>query len=167
MSNVDVLTASKFRPFKIEGERPTGFLSDKSGNVNYRVRYDTINKRTYNDLMITGHGVTAYYASYTLPSYPSMKYQVYAVGVNDFQAGAFSQNIVAKAYSRSGNVTNYITLQSLAHAVPLSTAAGAFNERLLGEFTNPVFGGIEFQLTATATNPLVLDYLRIVPVPVP
>jgi uncharacterized surface protein with fasciclin (FAS1) repeats len=167
MSNVDVPTAYKFREFRIEGEKPTGFQTDKSGNVNYRVRYDTINKRTYNDLMVSGHGISGYYSYYTLPAYPSMKYQVYALGVNDFQATAFSQNIVVKSYVRSGNVTTYNTLTTLAHAVPLSTAAGAFNEKLLGEFTTPAFAGIEFQLTAATTNPLVLDYLRIVPVPFP
>jgi hypothetical protein len=49
--------------------------------------------------------------------------------------------------------------------VPLSTASGAFNEKLLGEFISPGYGTIEIQLTASGTSPLVLDYLRIVPVP--
>jgi uncharacterized surface protein with fasciclin (FAS1) repeats len=161
MSNVNVLTVNKFRPFKVEGERPNGFLSDKSGNVNYRYRYDTINKRYYFDLMITGHGVTAYHAYYTLRSLPSMKYQVYGLGVNDFQGTTFSQNIVIKSVT---GIT-YTTLTTLAHAVPLSTASGAFNEKLLGEFISPGYGTIEIQLTASGTSPLVLDYLRIVPVP--
>ena len=59
----------------------------------------------------------------------------------------------------------YTTLATLAHAVPLSTAAGAFNEKLLGEFISPIYSNIEIQLTASGTLPLVLDYLRIVPVP--
>jgi uncharacterized surface protein with fasciclin (FAS1) repeats len=164
MKNVDVLSAGKFRQFNIEGERPNGFQSDKTGNTNYRLRYDTINKRNYSDIMITGHGVTSYYAAYSLGTQPSMKYQVYALGVNDFQSGAFTQNIVVKAITGPTTTT---TLATLAHAVPLSTAAGAFNEKLLGEFTSTSFGSIEIQLTASGTNPLVLDYLRIVPVPVP
>jgi uncharacterized surface protein with fasciclin (FAS1) repeats len=163
MSKVDVLTANKFKQVYIEGEKQSGFHSDKSGNTNYRIRYDTINKRYYADIMITGHGVSAYYTYYYLGAYPSMKYQVYALGVNDFQATTFNQNIVVKAVS---GVT-YTTLATLPHAVPLSTAAGAFNERLLGEFTSPSYGNIEIQLTASGTLPLVLDYLRIVPVPVP
>ncbi|WP_207510626.1 fasciclin domain-containing protein [Longitalea luteola] len=161
MSNINVLTVDKFRQRIIEGEFPSGYHSDKTGNTNKRIRYDTINKRTYADLMITGHGVSAYYAFYRLNNSPSMKYQVYALGVNDFQAGTFNQNIVVKSL----NEGTYTTLATLAHAVPLSTAAGAFNEKLLGEFTAPGYGTIEVQLTASGTNPLVLDYLRFVPVP--
>ena len=161
MSKVNVLTVNKFKQATVQGEYPSGYLSDKSGNTNVRARYDTINKRPYVDLMITGHGVTSYYSYYTLREYPSMKYQVYGLGVNDFQSTAFSQNIVVKIVS--GNV--YTTLATLAHAVPLSNAAGAFTEKLLGEFTSPGFGTLEIQLTASGTGPLVLDYLRIVPVP--
>lgn len=161
MSNVDVLTAGKFPQVYVQGEYPAGFMADKSGNTNYRVRYDSINKRTYSDIMITGHGITSYYAYYRLRDYPSMKYQVYGLGVNDFQSGAFSQNIVVKSLSNGV----YTTLGTLAHAVPLSTAAGAFNEKLLGEFTAASYGTLEIQLTASGTGPLVLDYLRIVPVP--
>jgi len=80
MSKVDVPTANKFRPFFIQGETPSGFLSDKSGNISYRVKYDTTTKRTYRDIMISGHGVTGYYAYYRLSDYPAMKYQVYGLG---------------------------------------------------------------------------------------
>lgn len=161
MKNVDVLTASKFKQFFIQGETPDGFLSDKSGNVSRRIKYDSTNKRTYNDIMISGHGVTSYYAFYRPGDMPSMKYQVYGLGVNDFQSGAFSENIVVKA----GIGTASTTLATLAYAVPLSTTAGAYTEKLLGEFTTTGYGPIEIQLTASGTNPLVLDYLRIVPVP--
>jgi len=165
MSNVNVLTADKFKQIRVEGERPNGFQSDKSGSVNYRTRYDTINKKYYNDIMISGHGVTAYYAYYSLGTLPTMKYQVYGLGVNDFQSTAFSQSIVVKSVSGSGSSAVYTTLSTLAHAVPLSTASGAFTEKLLGEFTTSTLLPIEIQLTASGTSPLVLDYLRLVPVP--
>jgi len=161
MSNIDVPTAAKFPQVLVQGENPSGFLSDKSGNTSYRVKYDTLNKRAYSDIMISGHGVTSYYAYYRLRDYPSMKFQVYGLGVNDFQSAAFSQNIVVKSFNNGV----YTTLATLAHAVPLSTAAGAYTEKLLGEFTNTSYGTLEIQLTASGTNPLVLDYLRIVPVP--
>lgn len=161
MSDVNVLTADKFKQVTVEGEFPTGFHSDKTGNTNRRIRYDSINKRTYADLMISGHGVSAYYAFYRLNNTASMKYQVYGLGVNDFQGGSFNQNIVVKSLEDGV----YTTLATLPYAVPLSTAAGAFDEKLLGEFTTQGFGTIEVQLTASGTGPLVLDYLRIVPVP--
>jgi hypothetical protein len=93
---------------------------------------------------------------------PTMKYKVYALGVNDFQGGTFAQTIVPKFLAAPNT---YITLASLNHNVPLHTAAGAYNEVLLGEFTMSNYGVLEIQLTSTAMNPLVLDYLRLVPVP--
>jgi Fasciclin domain len=159
MSRVDVPTKNKFLPITIQGESPSGFLSDKTGNTNYRVRFSPATGLTFNDIMISGHAVTTYYSFYRTNDVPSVKYQVYALGTNDFQAGAFSQTIVAWH-------TGLAAAQgSLTHAVPLSTAAGAYNEIYLGDITNTRFGTIDWRLTSTATNPLVLDYLRLVPVP--
>lgn len=161
MSKIDVPTASKFREIFVQGENPSGFLIDRTGNTSYRAKLNPVTGAVFNDIMISGHGVTTYYAFYRLNETPSIKYRVYALGVNDFQAAAFSQTIVTKYLA--GGV--YTTLSSLNHAVPLSTAAGAYNEILLGEFTSTAYGTLEIQLTSTATNPLVLDYLRLVPVP--
>ena len=162
MSKIDVPTASKFGEIVIQGENPSGFLSDKTGNTSYRVRLNPVTNTWFGDIMISGHGVTTYYAYYRLNDIPSVKYRVYALGVNDFQTGAFAQTIVAKSLTLPNT---YTTLASLTHNVPLSTTAGAYSELLLGEFTPANFGVLEIQLTSTATNPLVLDYLRLVPVP--
>jgi uncharacterized surface protein with fasciclin (FAS1) repeats len=168
LNNIDVLTADKFRPFFIQGESPSGFLADKRSNTSYRIKYDTTNKRTYSDIMISGHGVNGYYSYYRIFQCPSMKYKVYALGVNDFQPGAFTENIVIKSITTNNNAPVFTTLNTLPFAVPLSTAAGAYTEKELGEFTCPIYSTLEFQLTATTKdNPLVLDYLRIVPVPFP
>jgi uncharacterized surface protein with fasciclin (FAS1) repeats len=161
MSNIDVLTASKFKEIRIEGENPSGFERDRTSNTNYRVRLHPVTGQVFRDIMISGHGVTAYYAYYRLTEMPSIKYRVYGFGVNDFQTGAFTQNIVVKSLNLPAT---YTTLATLAHPVPLNTAVGAYDEKLLGEFTVNNFGILEIQLTSTATNPLVLDYLRLVPV---
>ena len=168
LNNIDVLTANKFRPFYIQGESPSGFQTEKRSNTSYRIKYDTTNKRTYSDIMISGHGVNGYYAYYRIADYPSMKYEVYGLGVNDFQSGAFNENIIINTFTIVNDVKYYTVLTTLPYAVPLSTAAGAYTEKKLGEFTNPRYGTLEFQLSATTKdNPLVLDYLRIVPVPFP
>ncbi len=162
MSRIDVPTVNKFKDVVVEGESPSGFFSDKTGNTNYRVRQNPVTGAIFNDILISGHGVTSYYAFYRLNDVPSIKYKVYASAINDFQAAAFAQTIVVKSLVLPAT---YTTLVSLNHNVPLSTAAGAYNEILLGEFTPTSFGTLEIQLTSTATNPLVLDYLRLVPVP--
>ncbi len=158
-SKLDVPTKNKFLPITLQGEFPSGFLSDKTGNTNYRLRLNPATGINFNDIMITGHAVTTYYSFYRTTETPSIKYQVYILGTNDFQAAAFSQTII-------GWHTGLAVAQgTLTHAVPLHTATGAYNEMYLGDITISRFGTVEWRLTATATNPIVMDYMRLVPVP--
>jgi uncharacterized surface protein with fasciclin (FAS1) repeats len=161
LSRLDFPTPSKFRNYQIEGENPSGFLSDKRSNTNYRVRLNPVTNTVFNDIYITGHGVTNYFAFYRVSEVPSMKYKVYGFAINDFQTGALTQSIVVKY----NGTTPATTLISLPYAVPLASAVGAYNEVYLGEFTTTSFGTIELQLTSTTTGPIVLDYLRLVPQP--
>lgn len=160
MSKMDVPTKNKFIPIVLQGEEPTGFLrDDKRGNTNYRVRLNPVTGVSFSDIMISGHGVTTFYSFNRVSEMPSMKFQVWALGTNDFQAGAFSQTINAwhtGLAAQQGVVT---------HAVPLYTAVGAYNEMYLGDITISRFGTVDWRITCTATNPIVLDYVRLVPVP--
>jgi Fasciclin domain len=162
LSNVNVRTVDKFKQLTIQGENPSGFLIDRTANTNYRVRLNPVTNQNFNDILVTGHGVTTFYSYYRLNEMPSMKYRVFGFGVNDFQTGALTQNIVPKYLSPAGV---YSTLATLLHTVPLNTAAGAYNELLIGEFTSTNYGTLEIQLTGVTTGPIVLDYLRIVPLP--
>jgi hypothetical protein len=177
LSSSAITTASKFQQVRIEAENQSGFSrTDKTGNINYRVRRNPVTGQNYNDLYVsatnvTGTGVIGFYSYYTLSEMPSMKYNVYAAGVNDFQTGAVLQNISANYLVSSTPTPVYTLLSGFAHNVPLSSVAGAYNEVLLGQFTSTLYGTLEMRLiqanaTAVATNtPSVLDYLRIVPVP--
>lgn len=194
-------TYAKFQPIKVEGENPTGFSSDKTGNTNFlRIRRNTFTGQNFTDMLITGHGITGYYSFYRFNEMPSMKYNVYAVAVNDFQTAAVFQSIVPVYYAPSFNVSpssnGYIyisnatypgtaftalpvvstqlpaTTTQLSYAVPLSTTTGAFNEVFLGTFTSTLYGTLDLRVTSggatlgsSGTGPIVLDYLRIVPVP--
>lgn len=159
LSKLDVPTKNKFLPITIQGEFPSGFLSDKTSNTNYRVRLSPATGLNFSDILVSGHGVTTYYAFYRVNEMPSMKFQVYALGTNDFQAAAFSQTL---------NVWNTglgALSGTLTHAVPLFTAVGAYNEMYLGDITITRFGTIDWRLTSVTTGPIVLDYIRLVPVP--
>ena len=162
LSLVDVPTAAKFKQIIVEGERPNGFVVDRISNTQYRVRQNPVTGEIYNDLLVTGHGYTSFYSYYQLNEIPSIKYKVYASAVNDFQTTAFSQSIVVRHVAPPAAAT---TLATLNYAVPLRSTAGAYNEVLLGEFIVPAYGMLEIQLTASGTNPIVLNYLRLVPVP--
>jgi uncharacterized surface protein with fasciclin (FAS1) repeats len=160
MSKLDVPTKNKFLPIILEGEFPTGFLqNDKTSFIHYRLRQNPVTVTNFSDIYISGHGVTTFYAFYRTSDLPSVKYQVYAKATNDFQTAAFSQTINA------WNTSLAALTGTLTHAVPLYTAAGAYNEVYLGDITNTRFGTVDWRITAVTTGPILMDYLRLVPVP--
>jgi hypothetical protein len=162
LTTLDINTKAKFKEITIEGENPSGFRELRTSNTSYRVRFNPVTNKDLMDILVSGHGISAYYSYYRRYEMPSMKYRVYGFAVNDFQNGNFTENIVAKFLEPP---STYTTLATLPYAVPQYTAAGAYNERLLGEITLANYGTLEIQLTSTGTNPIVLDYLRLVPVP--
>jgi uncharacterized surface protein with fasciclin (FAS1) repeats len=167
LSKLDIKTNDKFKTIIVQGESPNGFLSNKSGNTFYRLRTNPLNNQQYADLMISGHGTTGYYSYYDLAETPSITYKVYALAQNDFQAAAFSENVVVKYLTAPAPVQ----LANLLYAIPAATNNGvinatAYNEVLLGNLVVTNYGTIQIQLTAnTSSTPMVLDYLRLVPQP--
>jgi len=160
MSKLDVSTKGKFLPITLEGENPSGFLqNDKTAFIHYRVRLNPVTGLNFNDIYIVGHAVTTFYSFYRTNETPSIKYQVYAKATNDFQTAAFSQTINA------WNTGLGALVGTLNHAVPLYTAPGAYNEIYLGDITNTRFGTIDWRATSVTTGPILLDYIRLVPVP--
>jgi hypothetical protein len=159
MSRMDVPTVNKYLPIVFQGEDPSGFLQyDKSGNISYRIRKNPITLVDYSDILITGHGVTTFYAYYRQNETPSIKYQVYAKATNDF-SGAFTQTI--NAYHQGlGAVQG-----TLPYVVPLFTAAGAYDEKNLGTVTITRYGTVDWRVTSITTGNILLDYLRLVPLP--
>ncbi|MFM2326153.1 MAG: hypothetical protein RIR31_355 [Bacteroidota bacterium] len=160
MSKLDVPTKNKFLPIIMEGENPSGFLNnDKRGNTNYRLRLNPVTGLNFNDILISGHAVTTFYSFYRTNETATLKYQVYAKATNEFQTAAFSQTI--NAWNTSlGALTGTLT-----HAVPLFSAVGAYDEKYIGDITNTRFGTVEWRITAVTTGPILLDYIRLVPVP--
>lgn len=181
LSSSDITTQSKFPDIIFQGEDPDGFSrTDKRGNTHYRVRVNPVTGESFSDLLVTGHGTTGFYAYYRLNEAPSMTYKVYALAVNDFQTANVFQSITVNYFTPPStySLIQTVPLQlptnknQFSYAVPLYTAAGAYNEVLLGEFTTNLYGILEFRLVSggttlgsSGTAPIVLDYLRIVPVP--
>jgi hypothetical protein len=181
LSSSAITVASKFPPIVFQGEEPDGFSrTDKRGNTFYRIKTNPVTGLNFSDLLVTGHGVTGFYAYYRLNEAPSMKYNVYGVAVNDFQTAAVFQSVSVNYLVPPSTYTTVpvssvqlpaVTTQ-FAWAVPLNTATGAYNEVLLGTFTTNQYGILEFRLISggttlgsSGTAPIVMDYLRLVPVP--
>lgn len=160
MSKLDVATKNKFLPITLEGENPSGFLqNDKTAFIHYRLRLNPVTSTNFNDIYIVGHGVTTFYSFYRTNELPSIKYQVYAKATNDFQTAAFNQTI--NAWNTSlGALTGTLT-----HAVPLFSAVGGYDEKYLGDITNTRFGTVDWRATSVTTGLILLDYIRLVPVP--
>jgi hypothetical protein len=85
-----------------------------------------------------------------------MKYKAYWVALNDFQSASFSQKLGIGTPTSSS--LNYVTV-----------TPNNYNEVYLGEFTLSSYqSALDVYMTANnkskaAENPLVCDYIRIVP----
>ena len=188
LSSSAITTASKFPPIIFQGENPTGFSqNDKRSSTHYRVRVNPVTGEQYTDMLVSGvgglgtlHGVTNFYAFYRYNEAPSMKYNVYALAVNDFQTAAVFQSVSVNYLTPPSTFTvlpvSSVLLPAIttqfAYPVPASTLPGAYTEVLLGTFTSNMFGILDFRLISggttlgsTGAGSIVLDYLRIVPVP--
>ena len=163
LSLVDVYTKNKFLARTIEGESPSGFFSDKTGNTNYRIRPNPVTNQNYSDIFITGHGVTDYYAYYRLNDMPSMKYNVYARAVNDFQTQAVFQSINAFLFVAPSTFTQMTcvpvfiptaprTPAQLWYPVP-SVKGGVAPLPAMYSFTAPSFAAV----AAATPNPVYAE----------
>jgi hypothetical protein len=110
----------------------------------------------YKDVLVLNHGVALFNIRYDLPEIPSIKYKAYWVAVNDFQTVTFTQKLgIGTAASTTFPYTT-VDLNKL-------------NEIYIGEFSVPKYAPI-FNIflvaansTTAAANPLVCDYIKLVP----
>ncbi len=153
MNKVDFKKEEKFKPMVVEGEDVFSRLSTTSSTATFiRERFNPISNVKYRDIGVVGHGVTNYWLSYRLQGVPAMKYKVYWVAANDNVPTATVNQRLAM-----GTLTS-ATFPFVA--VPLNN----FQEVLLGEYTTTSFGTLDMYLIANATNSLILDYIKLVPV---
>jgi len=156
MSKVEVAPQEKFKAITIQGESPSGTSHDRRGNTFYRDRTNALTGLAYRDMLVSGHGVALFNIRYRLNEMPSMKYKAYWVAVNDFQTATFTQRL---APGFAGNtVFPYTTV-----------AVNNQAEVLIGEFTISSYQSVYdiflvgANSTTAAANPLVCDYIRLVP----
>lgn len=156
MNALPVVPAEKFKTITIQAENYSGTSHDRRGNTLFRDRINSLTGLPFRDVLVSGHGVALFNIRYRLNEMPSMKYKAYWVAVNDFQTGTFTQRLAPG--DASSTVFPYTTVAVNNHA-----------EVLIGEFTISAFQPayniflVGANNTTAATNPLVCDYIKLVP----
>lgn len=162
MSAIPFRLKDKVPTFKIEGELPFGFRSDKSGNTFYRLKLDD-KGIPYRDIEVYNHAVSEYYIDYIRSGVPLVKYKVYARAIagaqGDSQTASFTQRYFI--YNTTSLAYTLFATQTVA---PLT-----YSEVYLGDYTPQQYGLLNLRLTSAAStaqnvNTLILDYLRFEPI---
>ena len=156
MNKMDVQPASKFKTIVVEAENYAATSNDRRSSTYFRDRFNTLTGLDYKDVLVLNHGVALFNIRYDLPEIPSIKYKAYWVAVNDFQTVTFTQKLgIGTAASTTFPYTT-VDLNKL-------------NEIYIGEFSVPKYAPI-FNIflvaansTTAAANPLVCDYIKLVP----
>jgi len=158
MTKVDVAPASKLKSFFIEGENYSGTSADRRSNTYFRDRFNPLTGKNFRDVLVSGHGLALFNIRYQVNQANSVKYRAYWVAVNDFQTAAYSQRLALDS--------------STATALPYTNVAlNDYNEIYIGEVTvlryKPSMSVylVAANSTTAAVNPLVCDYIKLVPVP--
>ncbi len=156
MNRINVQPASKLKTIRIEGENYNSTSHDRRGNTYFRDRFNAITGMDFRDMLVLNHGVALFNVRYQVQEVPSIKYKAYWVAVNDFQTATYSQRLAP----------GIATATTFPYTV---VALNNFNEVYLGEFTmaqyQPVYNFylVAANSTTQAVNPLVCDYIKLVP----
>jgi hypothetical protein len=164
MSALPITPANKLKSFIIEAENYRSTRVDRRGNTYLRDRIDSTTGRAFRDVLFYNHGVALFYANYQISGASSVKYRAYWVAYNDFATVTHTQRLLVDSLP----TTSIAATSSIPYTtVPVKT----YTETYIGEFTLPRYKPtLDLYLTGAntttaATNPIVCDYIRLVPVP--
>jgi uncharacterized surface protein with fasciclin (FAS1) repeats len=156
MDALPVAPLQRFRPRVIEAEQYIAASHDRRSNTFFRDRYNDVLRTNYSDVLVLNHGIALFNLRYDLSEMPAVKYKAYWIAVNDFQTAAYTQRLgIGSPLSTLLPYTN--------------VAANVKTEVYLGEFTMPRYFPVlslfltAANSTANAANPLVCDYIKLVP----
>ena len=175
VKHIDYAIENQIKEVMVLGKEPRGYKeSGKRGNTFLRDKRDN-EGNLYQDIEIQGHNVTAFYVKFRAVNMNVTKYKVYGRAImglaGDPVTAAFTQYV------------HFLdpTIESLNEAdwyqKPVINAAGEDATRMtfevlplnheevyLGEVTQDEFGNQEMLVMADARGPIILEYLRFVPI---
>ncbi|MBK7100124.1 MAG: hypothetical protein IPH58_19860 [Sphingobacteriales bacterium] len=172
---LSVEITDRIKEIKVLGASPVGYRqNDKRGNTFFRDKRDTLGN-LYSDLEVYDHKVTSFYVKYRASNANSIRYKVYGRGIlglaGDPQTAAFTQNVYffnpAAVSTVEVNLYNKPVVNSTgANAAFMPWAVTMLNhdEVYLGEVVQDEFGALPFLVMCAGTGPIIIEYLRFVPV---
>jgi len=162
-NKMDFKVQDKIQPIVVEAEGNSTFMQSIS-SATYAIleKKNPTTNLTTKHLLIAGHAVTNFWVRYRVPQVPAAKYKVYWVAVNDQSRTNYTSSGVTPATTlvqrlAMGTVTN----TTFAN---VTVTLNNFSEVLLGEYTTDRLGNLDIFLQGSGTTPIVLDYVRLVPV---
>jgi len=162
MNQVNFTKENKFPSIYIQGENPSRFQADRNNNTFYRVRYNPLTGKDFNDILMTDYNFANYFIAYFRKGLNSMRYNAYWVAVNDVQPALYQQRF---GYGVIRNDTAFVS-----NFAPQTVAWSNYNEVYLGQFsfssyTNQYFfvTGPNVATSKGTTDVISLDYIRLEP----
>jgi uncharacterized surface protein with fasciclin (FAS1) repeats len=175
VSNFDIPIENKIPTVLVEGE---DYISTRDSALKaVSVSLLGIRARTWasggKDLMVpggsTGHKTPYLNVSYRTPSYVyAMTYKVYWKAINDFQTDSFQQKIAIDPIN--GTELRDVSLDVTSLKYIKAHSGSTYQETYLGDYTFIDYRKAMLYLVANGTtgsapnDPIVLDYLKLVPV---
>ncbi|WP_114790612.1 fasciclin domain-containing protein [Niabella yanshanensis] len=160
LNQLDVPLHNKFPVVVIEAENYTSASHNRVANTFIRDKRDSATGGIFRDVLVYNHGVAQFNLRYRLTDIPALTYRAYWMALNDNINGMtapFTQKIGVDSFNSP--LPAYATVEMNRYA-----------EQLAGEFTltsyKPVFNLYLTAANSTATNSnaLVCNYIRLVPV---
>lgn len=180
MNKINYDLVSKIKPVIIQGEQ-RNYTLQSSKTVQIRTRRNSLDPTSplynsyFNDLLIENHGVSSFWVKYT-QVLKAVKYKVYFRAVRDFNlVPAAGKTDIDYARERIAFITNTATeLPYFEQVGAIKKSDGTFvpnySEVYAGEYTVAKYGStnvflVSNNVTTNGLNTLLLDYIRLVPVP--
>ena len=163
LNKVDFKLQDKMQPIVVEAEGNSTFMQGIS-TATFAVM-DKKNPTTnvpFTQLLFAGHGVTNFWVRYRVQAVPAAKYKVYWVAVNDQSRTNYTSSGVTPPVT----LTQRLAMGSVTNTTfaNITVTLNNYSEVLLGEYTTTRFGTLDLFLQGSGTTPIVLDYVRLVPV---
>jgi hypothetical protein len=163
LNKADFKLQDKIQPVVVEAEGNSAFLQSIS-TATYAVMQKK-NPNTNQDLtqlLIAGHGVSNFWIRYRINQLPAAKYKVYWVAVNDQSRTNYTSSGVTPPVT----LTQRLAIGNVANTTfaNVTVTLNNYSEVLLGEYTTTKFGNLDVFFQGSGTTPMVLDYIKFVPV---
>lgn len=163
LNKVDFKLQDKLQPIVVEAESNNTFMQNIStATFAIMQKKNPTTNQDFTQILFAGHGVTNFWVRYRVQAVPAAKYKVYWVAVNDQSR----TNYTSSGVTPPTTLTQRLAMGSVTNTTfaNVTVTLNNYSEVLLGEYTTTRFGTLDLFLQGSGTTPIVLDYIKLVPV---